>query len=395
MKVSASSHPVQILCIDDDPDVLEGLALALRSLGTIHVADSGEAALKVAAGLDQLAVVICDMRMPGHNGAEVLSWFRERHPEATRLLLTGYSDMQDAISAINQGKIFRFLSKPCDRETLHAAVQEALRQHRLVTAERELLEQTVKGCVAALVEALAIASPTTYGQAQRVRSLVQRVGRRALPEPIWPLEVAALLSNLGLVGVDQALQQKVLAGQAITPREQSELARAHKQTLTMLARIPRIEQVRDLVALLEPSAGESASVSGLPAKDLRQQTFLIEMVRRYVRLEASGLSPNKALEQLVADTGAETFAAALRHELGQGGGSEQVMDLPLSLLRGGMVLSREIRTNTGQLWAPAGYQIGEGFVNRLLAVRPDLKQETLCVLVPAALAEQLRQPAGD
>ena len=73
MSLSSAQPVVQILCIDDDADVLAGLQLSLRQLGEVHIATGGEAALALLSSLPQLAVVLCDMRMPGMTGDVVLA----------------------------------------------------------------------------------------------------------------------------------------------------------------------------------------------------------------------------------------------------------------------------------------------------------------------------------
>jgi len=89
-------------------------------------------------------VVISDMRMPGMNGAEFLAQVRERAPETVRMLLTGYSDMKAAIDAVNKGRILQFLTKPCERDVLIAAINTGVAQYRSQTAEREMVKNAEK-----------------------------------------------------------------------------------------------------------------------------------------------------------------------------------------------------------------------------------------------------------
>src|SRR5205823_11426086 len=112
----------------------------------------GLAALEKATGA--VAVVISDMRMPAMNGAAFLAQVRQRWPDTVRMLLTGQSEIEAAIAAVNEGQIFRFLSKPCPADQLLAAVMAAVAQHDLITAERVLLEQTLHGSIKTLTEIL-------------------------------------------------------------------------------------------------------------------------------------------------------------------------------------------------------------------------------------------------
>src|ERR1700709_97668 len=109
-------------------------------------------------------------QMPRMNGAAVLTRARELYPHISRVLLTGQADTSSAISAVNDGQIFRFLTKPCEREGLIAALSAAVEHHRLVTAEKVLLQETLRGAVLALCEVLALASPLAFGRSNRVKA---------------------------------------------------------------------------------------------------------------------------------------------------------------------------------------------------------------------------------
>ncbi len=107
-------HPrTPILCVDDEPAVLESLTNLLRRRYTVHVALSGAAGLELLKREPAICVILSDMRMSGMNGAEFLARTQAVRPDASRLLLTGDSNLESAIAAVNQGHIFRFLTKPC------------------------------------------------------------------------------------------------------------------------------------------------------------------------------------------------------------------------------------------------------------------------------------------
>ena len=115
------------------------------------------------------------MRMPRTTGIQFLARVREIAPDTVRMMLSGYADLQSAIEAVNEGNIFRFLTKPCSRPTLVKAIDAGLTQYRLVTAERELLSKTLSGSVKVLVDVLSIVNPTAFGRTARVRHLVRRL----------------------------------------------------------------------------------------------------------------------------------------------------------------------------------------------------------------------------
>ena len=115
-----------VLCVDDEPQILEALALTLGQRFYVNMAASAEAALARLYEIPHTAVIISDMRMPRMNGAEFLAASRKIAPHARRLLITGHCDVPTAVAAVNEGQIFRFLTKPCASADLIAAVQDAI-----------------------------------------------------------------------------------------------------------------------------------------------------------------------------------------------------------------------------------------------------------------------------
>src|SRR5208283_5528581 len=131
--------PAKILFVDDDPDILAGFQRQLRKTFTVETALGGEQGLKAVSEQGPFSVIVSDLRMPGMDGIRFLSCVREAAPDSVRLMLTGNADLQAAIGAVNEGHIFRFLTKPCNPQTLSNAITAGIRQYQLICAERELL----------------------------------------------------------------------------------------------------------------------------------------------------------------------------------------------------------------------------------------------------------------
>src|SRR5277367_4732835 len=123
----------RVLCVDDEPNVLEGLTLTLRRRYEVRTAPGGAEGLELLGRDGPFAVVLSDMRMPGMDGAAFLARARQVAPDAVRLVLTGQAEVESAIAAVNEGQLFRFLTKPCPPTTLVAAFDAAAEQYRLVT----------------------------------------------------------------------------------------------------------------------------------------------------------------------------------------------------------------------------------------------------------------------
>jgi DNA-binding NtrC family response regulator len=121
-----------VLCVDDEPNVLEGLKLHLSPLWDVVTATSAARALGLLDGQGAFAVVISDMRMPGMDGATLLGIVQQRFPDTVRILLTGH---WDAIVPTNEGAFFRVLTKPCAPHVLVPAVKAAVQEYQRTVGE--------------------------------------------------------------------------------------------------------------------------------------------------------------------------------------------------------------------------------------------------------------------
>nr|BFE79006.1 hypothetical protein GCM10020093_016070 [Planobispora longispora] len=193
-----------VLLVDDEPTVLETLSHQLGTEYRVVTALDGMSALDALDRQGPFAVVISDMRMPDMDGIELLGHVRLRHPGLTRVLHTAQGDLASAIAAINNGQVFRFLCKPCPTRELRDTVRDAVEQHRLVSAEREILDKTLRASLQALFGCLELASPQAFARAGRIRDLVGALCRELGLNNVWEIEVAAMASQLGAVTLPPA-----------------------------------------------------------------------------------------------------------------------------------------------------------------------------------------------
>ncbi len=152
------AHMPRVLCVDDEPQVLAGLEGVLRRRFEVRTAKSGEEGLRQLAHDGPFTVVISDFCMPHMDGAEFLRRARDVAPHSVRILLTGQATFADTVAAVNEGFIFRFLSKPCPPPTLLRAIEGAVEQARLVTQDRELLEDKLEAMSGQLLRAERLAT---------------------------------------------------------------------------------------------------------------------------------------------------------------------------------------------------------------------------------------------
>jgi CheY-like chemotaxis protein len=126
---AVDASEIHVLCVDDEPRVLQGLRLNLESQFRVTTATSAAEALELCAA-DPPAVVLSDLRMPEMDGASLLTRVRDRAPHTVRILLTGQADVNAVATAVNEAGIFRFLTKPCQTAVLLSTLQAAGEQHR-------------------------------------------------------------------------------------------------------------------------------------------------------------------------------------------------------------------------------------------------------------------------
>ena len=131
-----------VLVVDDEPNVLRAVERLLRRDGyNVHTVENGPAALAILADVD-VAVLVCDQRMPEMSGAEVLAQARQVRPETIRIALTGHTDLATALTSINEGRVSHLLLKPWDDEHLRTVVREAANSFTLRRENQRLLELT-------------------------------------------------------------------------------------------------------------------------------------------------------------------------------------------------------------------------------------------------------------
>jgi DNA-binding NtrC family response regulator len=127
-----------LMVVDDEPNILSALKRLFRRDGHLILsANSGVQALEVLAQ-HKVDVIITDQRMPGMTGVEMLRTVKDLYPDTIRIVLSGYTELQSVTDAINEGAVYRFLTKPWDDAQLREQVFKAFEQHDLVEQNREL-----------------------------------------------------------------------------------------------------------------------------------------------------------------------------------------------------------------------------------------------------------------
>ncbi|MBU1232052.1 MAG: response regulator [Proteobacteria bacterium] len=237
----------KILLVDDEPNVLQSMQRQLRKRFNITTAESGNDALAKLKEQGPFAVIISDMRMPGMDGVQLLSRVKSTFPDTVRIMLTGNADQETATEAVNVGQIFRFLNKPCSTAVLATSIALAVRQYNLITAEKELLNKTLKGSISVMAELLSLANATAFSSGYRIKSMVKHIAQELQLTNPWQYEVAALMSQIGCITLPTDILHKLHAGITLSAEEQ-EMYENHPNVGSKLIRkIPRLEKVAAMI----------------------------------------------------------------------------------------------------------------------------------------------------
>ncbi|MEM9562665.1 MAG: response regulator [Actinomycetota bacterium] len=374
----------RLLCVDDEPELLDNIRLVLRKHFDVSTVQSGPEALALFDDdeVEPFDVVLSDMRMPEMSGAALLTSLRRSHPEVPRLLLSGQSDLDSAIAAINHAKVFRFLTKPCPPDLLIESIEDAVRQARLEHIEKDLLDRTLNGTVDMLTDVLGLVSPEAVERAARIKSFVYQLCVE-LNRPVdWKLDLGCMLSQIGFVAMpsdDDGEESPEL------------LERRVELAAELLIRIPRLESVAALIrGQLSPTPVKvDETVENWTDREMNAEILRLAVL--YERRMAEGQGAAEAAQSVIDEP--EPAAAFLRGAIARiGRGEQQVVQIEVGPrdLQPGMVLVDDLLLSSGPKLAPAGMELTAALIGRIQTfARTPGVAEPIVVEVLGAIAEQL------
>jgi response regulator RpfG family c-di-GMP phosphodiesterase len=365
-----------VLCVDDEPRIVEGLALHLRRDYRVVTANSAQKALQALKENGAPAVIVSDMRMPGMDGATLLKHVRHLHPETTRILLTGDPGRDVAMAAVNEGQIFRYLTKPCAPDQLRTAIEAGVAHHRLLVAEKVLLQETLIGCIRALIDILAITNPVAFGRATRVKRLATELAAAMDTTGFWQLEAAAMLSQIGYISLPTELVEKLYYGKRLTPEERVLADGAPQVAQKLLGRIPRLEPVLEILAASQQVKGD------VPEGLIKSGAGILRLVLEYDTHIAQSRPVNEAIAAIRSQTLRHDGKLVERLErlVGASVGAQELTEVAVGGVVPGMVFMDDLRTHVGTLLVPKGFEVTETFLERMRNFGPGILQERVRVM---------------
>ena len=357
----------KILLVDDEPAFLTGYKLILPETLEADTAVGGERGLAAIRDHGPYAVVVSDMRMPGMTGVQFLAQVRQAAPDTVRIMLTGYSDVSAAMDAVNQGNIFRFLAKPCEQEVLSNAITSGLVQYRLVTSEKDLLENTLMGSIKVLTDVLSAVSPEAFGKSIRITRYVRHLVTKFHLPSSWCFEAAAMLSQLGCIMLDPELIQAAYVGTHLSAENRVRFEAHPGVAREFLANVRRLEPVAWMISqqLIRGTPQKPPQLSKFPAELLSIGAKMLKVAVAFDNLRMKGLSNEEALLRLRYRS---EFDRELVDALADMKGEESQMELrkvPISTLTVGMILQQDVRNHGGVLLVAKGQEVTRPLLVRL------------------------------
>lgn len=357
----------RVLFVDDEANILAGFKRQLHKYFSMDTALGPEEGLRMLRTRGPFAVVVSDLRMPVMDGIEFLAKVRESYPDTVRLVLSGHADLQTAIKAVNEGNIFRFLTKPCHPDTLSKVLTTSIQQYRLITAEKELLEKTLKGSIKIMTELLSLANPEAFGRSSRIKRYAVEVATFMGITDFWQLETAAMLSQVGFVILPQETLDKLYRGEKLEGEEQQIFDMHPVITAELLKNIPRLEEIAHIIEYQEKHFdGTGKPRDSLKGGKIPLGSRILKAVLDLDMLNAAGISEKDALAQMEKRKGVYDPAVlqAMRMALGVDR-SYEVMNVGVRKLKQGMILGQDVRTDKGKLLISRGQEVSQPLIERL------------------------------
>lgn len=360
----------KILAVDDDANLLAGMRRLLGQKFNITTAEGGIEALGLAQNEGPFAVVLCDMRMPGMDGVEVLRRLQEISPDTTRIMLTGNADQKTAVEAINTGQIFRFFNKPCSMATLTDGIVAGIRQYRLITGERVLLEGTLSGSIALMSDVLSLVAPESFQRSLRLRGWSLQVGAGMGLGSLWELELAASLARIGEISLPSEVLARSRSGQRLTPVEEEMLSRVPETGAGLVRKIPRMDPVAEAITHQDKwFNGQGLPRDEKSGHDIPLNARILHVLLALDEAGSGELTRNAfaALEKMAGRFDPAVLAAVSRSlsAMTVDEAAYTKLDVPSTALRPGDHLETGLELENGKLVLAAGQTITDALFVRL------------------------------
>lgn len=399
-----------VLLVDDEENILRSLRRLLRKDFALTATTSPEEALGLIRD-HSYAVIVSDQRMPGMEGTDLMAQAQILAPDALRIILTGHADMNAVLRAINQGAVYRFLSKPWSDDELLATLRQAARQYELVQENKRLqalteeqnqklqafnaslkqkvfertrqvnelntnLTQSFQGTIEVLARLADMNSPALGKHAKRVNDLSMKLGRALglKGDTLKQLDVAATLHDIGKIGMHPDLMHKQYT--ELKPRDRAILLTHAPRGATLMKMIPNMEEAAAFVMHHHERFDGSGFPKRLRGSQIPIGARIIAVADAFDntlngRTAFGKSTPEKAVKHLRDHAGVsydpkivDALLFMLQNDREVVSQAHEV-EIDLRDLQPGMVLSRDLYTVRGVLLLQKDHVIEDKHLSRL------------------------------
>jgi response regulator RpfG family c-di-GMP phosphodiesterase len=364
----------KVLVVDDDKSILALYTKQFQNVVEIFTAENPEKALEIFKNNGPFALVVSDFKLPSMNGLEFLAETEKISPETVRILLTGFANLELAIKAINEGRVFKFLTKPCSNKEMASSFIAGIQLYRKVKGEKDTLERTFSGCVQMLTDVISLSTPMAFGKARKLKALAKKVGPSLNLDNQWDFETAAMFSQLGYVTLPHQLLEKLQLKISPSAIEEQMLAKVPESGEKLLKNIPRLENIAKIVRYSSKNYDGSGfpedeiALNDLPVESralkildaicrLEEDTDDFEVISNKIRESEGKFDPQlseKILSQLEISS------------LNQIHDEIEIIKVPISELKISDILLTDVETSEGKLLFSGGNEVTNIILNKLI-----------------------------
>ena len=292
----------KILIVDDEPDNLQLLYRTLRRDYEVTKAQGPLEALEILKETP-FNCILSDHKMPDMDGVEFLKRTYDMYPDTIRLLVTAYSDVEILMNAINYAKIYRYIKKPYSPEELLHIVQLALEYYQLKEDNKKLivdLKDLFSGTINAIMDALDSKDSYTLGRSRRVAFYTSKIiaAMDLNKTEKATIELAALLHDIGMIGVQEDILHKV---EKLTDEEREEIRKHVFYSVKILEDIKQLDKVTDIMRYHHEFYNGAGYPFGIKGEEIPLGARIIAIADAYDSLVSfrpyrEGLTPEEALK---------------------------------------------------------------------------------------------------
>lgn len=369
---------IKVLFVDDDTNLLKAAKRLLRKEIDLYIAPGGKEALQCLESHGPFNILVSDQNMPSMKGVTLLAEAAKRWPSTIRIMLTGNDDQKTAIAAVNDGKVYRFVRKPCQPADLLSAIKEANQHHEALIREKNLLEQTLSGSVKMLTDMLSLAQPEAFKKTALVQKWAKSIASQLQISNNWEVNLAAMLYLIGAITLPDTIAARHYAGQALSEEEAKLIAAMPLAAKELIENIPRLEAVANAILYSQKAYdGSGFPNENITGEDLpiasRILKILIDLVDLIIDKQEDMPKAFNQLEQQshLYDNGLLQSAKRilLSLESFEGPKIQSFEHLSTSLLQEGDMIMKPIKDKQNRILLASGAELTPLIIKRLKSMQ--------------------------